>query len=92
MGSSYDPPRINDKPVDVKLSSGSGVQLYQQAMSSMNRPSPSYHTTKPTPNSSSVSRLPTAEEEKAALRYYEAKQAVDVHTQHTFGQGSVPNE
>ena len=67
-----------------------GAQLYQHAMASMNRSPPSQSSAYPsqqvTPPKPAPSRsYPTAEEEKAAMRYYEAKRAVDRHQHQASG-------
>ncbi|KAH8117396.1 hypothetical protein DFH11DRAFT_1851743 [Phellopilus nigrolimitatus] len=88
-------------------SKSAGAQLYQHAMATMSRQPSAQASFRPTsppsppasrPNGSpnaSRSRFPTAEEEKAAMRYYEAKRAVDRHQMGGYEQessSSVPAE
>lgn len=50
---------------------------------------PSQSTSKPNDSPPPRNRYPTAEEEKAALRYYQAKQAVDRHQMGGYRQNST---
>lgn len=92
------------RPTEAK---SAGAQLYQHAVASMNRvsvapeplPAPASPPSSPPVPSSRGSpsaprtRFPTAEEEKAAFRYYEAKRAVERHQQFDdYMQSSVPGD
>lgn len=74
-----------------------GAQLYQHAMASVSRSQPSQSSAYPlqqaTPSKpSQPKQYPTAEEEKAAMRYYEAKRAVDRHQQVAGGSMDDPQD
>lgn len=72
-----------------------GARLYSHAISSMGRSVSAQVISEPIasleqrPPPASRSRLPTAEEEKAALRYYQAKRAVDRHQNVDAGTSEV---
>ncbi|KAL5529184.1 hypothetical protein ACEPAG_5158 [Sanghuangporus baumii] len=68
------------QPTETK---STGAQLYQHALASMGKKPPTAQPVNPPSPPAPKPRKshPTAEEEKAALRYWEAKRAVDRHQQ-----------
>lgn len=89
--SSSPPPTRTEFASSSQQPKSAGAQLYQHAMANVNRNAPMANASAARPPSSGGSgparaggssgaapkRYPTAEEEKAAMRYYEAKRAVD---------------
>lgn len=80
---SQDEPAYPTKLAQPTETKTTGAQLYQHAIASMSKkPSVSRPVNPPSPPAPKSQRsYPTAEEEKAALRYWEAKRAVDRHQQ-----------